>query len=111
MNIRQQAADQAVQQTTGFFGSKMATGMTVGGGGVTVIGGLTLNEFAIVFGMVVGLLGLCLQVYQTDQRGAAFCSEWCAAAIGFPTPAIYSPRTLGELARWLSTNPWQATSP
>lgn len=75
MNIRQQAADQAVQQTTGFLGSKMATGMTVGGGGVTVIGGLTLNEFAIVFGMVVGLLGLCLQVYQTLHKRSVYIAE------------------------------------
>ena len=37
----------------------------------------------------------------SDQPGAAFCSDWCAAAIGLPNPSIYSPRTLGELARWL----------
>lgn len=73
-----------------------------------------LAYFAATEGDEYGWIDLLLsQVFNTasDQRGAAFCSEWCAAAIGFPTPAIYSPRTLGELARWLSTNPWQATSP
>ena len=32
---------------------------------------------------------------------AAFCSEWCAAALGLPSPASYSPATLSELCRWL----------
>lgn len=35
-----------------------------------------------------------------DERGAAFCSEWCAAALGFPNPATYSPQTLGDLVAW-----------
>lgn len=35
-----------------------------------------------------------------DEEGAAFCSEWCAAAIRLPNPVTYSPRTLGELVRW-----------
>ena len=32
---------------------------------------------------------------------AAFCSEWCAAALGLPSPASYSPATLGSLCAWL----------
>lgn len=59
MDFKQQAADQAVQHTSTFVGSKLATGMTYGGGATAFIGGLTLNEFAIVFGMVIGLLVLC----------------------------------------------------
>lgn len=35
-----------------------------------------------------------------DEDGASFCSEWCAAAIGFPNPATYSPQTLGDIVRW-----------
>lgn len=34
-------------------------------------------------------------------KGAQFCSEWCAAAVGMPSPASYSPASLGELCGWL----------
>lgn len=36
-----------------------------------------------------------------DERGASFCSEWCAAALRLPNPASYSPRTLAELVAWI----------
>ena len=36
MDFKQQAADQAVQHTSTFVGSKLATGMTYGGGGGTL---------------------------------------------------------------------------
>ena len=32
-----------------------------------------------------------------DEEDAAFCSDWCAAALGIPNPTLYSPRTLNEL--------------
>lgn len=35
-----------------------------------------------------------------DEDGASFCSEWCAAALGLPNPATYSPQTLGDIVRW-----------
>lgn len=35
-----------------------------------------------------------------DEPGAAFCSEWVAAAIGLPNPTSYSPRTLAEVVLW-----------
>ena len=44
MDFKQQAADQAVQHTSTFVGSKLATGMTYGGGATAFIGGLTLND-------------------------------------------------------------------
>ena len=75
MEIHQQAADQAVQHTTTFVGSKVATGMTYGGGATAFIGGLALNEFAIVFGMVIGLLGFVLQVYQTVHKRKVYVAE------------------------------------
>lgn len=75
MDFKQQAADQAVQHTSTFVGSKLATGMTYGGGATAFIGGLTLNEFAIVFGMVIGLLGFCLQVYQTVHKRRVYVAE------------------------------------
>lgn len=50
MDIKQHATDQAVQHST-VVGSKLATGMTYGGGATAFIGGLTLNEFATIFGM------------------------------------------------------------
>ncbi len=75
MSLKQQAADQAVQHTSTFVGSKLATGMTYGGGATAFIGGLTLNEFAIVFGMVIGLLGFVLQVYQTVHKRRVYVAE------------------------------------
>lgn len=35
-----------------------------------------------------------------DEPKASFCSEWCAAALGIPTPQIYSPEALGRLIWW-----------
>lgn len=75
MDFKQQAADQAVQHTSTFVGSKLATGMTYGGGATAFIGGLTLNEIAIVFGMVIGLLGFVLQVYQTVHKRRVYVAE------------------------------------
>ena len=75
MDFKQQAADQAVQHTSTFVGSKLATGMTYGGGATAFIGGLTLNEFAIVFGMVIGLLGFGLQVHQTIHKRRVYVAE------------------------------------
>lgn len=50
------------------------------------------------------------QVFNRNRQveHAAFCSEWCAAALGLPSPASYSPRTIGELCRWRSE--WPALS-
>lgn len=75
MTLKQQATDQAVQHTTNFVGSKIATGMTYGGGATAFIGGMTLNEFAIVFGMVIGLLGFVLQIYQTVHKRRVYVAE------------------------------------
>lgn len=36
-----------------------------------------------------------------DEPGAAFCSEWCAAAIGIPNATSYNPGTLGDLVAWI----------
>lgn len=43
------------------------------------------------------------QVFNRNRQveHAAFCSEWCAAALGLPCPASYSPATLGAFAAWL----------
>ena len=75
MDIKQQVTDHAVQHTTSLVGSKAAVGMTYGGGATAFIGGLTLNEFAIVFGMVIGLLGFVLQVYQTLHKRQVVLAE------------------------------------
>lgn len=34
---------------------------------------------------------------------AAFCSEWCALALGLPAPSIYNPGTLGKVCAWRNT--------
>jgi hypothetical protein len=38
-----------------------------------------------------------------DDKGD-FCSEWCAAALGIPSPQQYSPDELGELVKWANSN-------
>lgn len=68
-------SNQAAQAASDAVMSKVATGMTVGGGGTAFIGGLTLNEFAMIFGMLVGLLGLCLQAYQTLHKRRVYVAE------------------------------------
>lgn len=70
-DVTQQAAQAASDTAL----AKIATSMSVGGGGTAFIGGLTLNEFAMVFGMVVGLLGLCLQAYQTLHKRRVYMAE------------------------------------
>lgn len=68
-------SNQAAQAASDAVMSKVATGMTVGGGGTAFVGGLTLNEFAMIFGMLVGLLGLCLQAYQTLHKRRVYIAE------------------------------------
>ena len=75
MTFKQQATEQVATHATTFAGDKLATGMTYGGGVTAFIGGLTLNEFAIVFGMVIGLLGFVLQVYQTVHKRRVYVAE------------------------------------
>lgn len=43
-----------------------------------------------------------------DDTDAAFCSEWCAAALGLPCPTSYSPATL--LCICLHLNAFKAKS-
>mgnify|MGYP003627973442 CR=1 FL=1 len=38
-------------------------------------------------------------------KGAQFCSEWCAAAIGMPNPSSYSPGSLGAVCGWVNKLP------
>lgn len=38
-----------------------------------------------------------------DLSKSAFCSEWCAAALGIPNPTLYSPKTLFELIHYLNS--------
>ena len=33
----------------------------------------------------------------------SFCSQWCAAALGVPDTAIYSPNSFGNLSRYINT--------
>lgn len=70
--------EHAAQVATDTGLAKVATGMTFGGGCTAFIGGLTLNEFAMVFGMVVGLVGLCLQAYQTLHKRRVYMAEYRA---------------------------------
>lgn len=37
-----------------------------------------------------------------DDSKADFCSEWCARALGLPSPNSYSPGTLADMAEFLN---------
>lgn len=45
-----------------------------------------------------------------NEEGAAFCSEWIAAALGLPNSTTYSPRTLVDVVCWILGGGWQSTS-
>jgi len=34
-------------------------------------------------------------------KGAEFCSEWCANAVGLPSASSYSPGSLGDICGWI----------
>lgn len=44
------------------------------------------------------------QVFNSNEtdEDSQFCSEWCAAALGLPNPASYSPATLAAMCLFLS---------
>lgn len=71
--------------------------------------GLIVAYFASTRGANYSWLDLIRsQIFNTadDEPGAAFCSEWCAAALGLPYPTTFSPRTLGSLVPALLSPPW-----
>ena len=51
---------------------------------------------------VLGLIKSQLLNRNYFIKGSQFCSEWCANALGLPSPSSYSPRTLGELADFIT---------
>ena len=62
-----------------------------------------IDHFAVTRGQRYSWLDLIRsQIFNgnADEDGASFCSEWCAAALGLPNPATYSPQTLSDLVRW-----------
>lgn len=53
-----------------------------------------------------GWLGLIVsQLFNLNRetKGAQFCSQWCAGALGLPSPASYSPHTLAELCEYMNS--------
>lgn len=50
----------------------------------------------------LGLIVSQLLNLNRETKGAQFCSQWCAAAVRLPSPASYSPHTLGELCRFMN---------
>lgn len=58
----------------------------------------------------LGLLGSQLVPLTIDNPRRMFCSEFCAAALGFPLAQRYSPALLGEVVRRIHsithTGPW-----
>jgi hypothetical protein len=41
--------------------------------------------------------------YGSNQSRSAFCSEWCADALGLPNAVTYSPKTLATLCIYLNS--------
>ena len=50
-----------------------------------------------------GLFGSQLLPVGLHSRRRWFCSEFCAAALGFPMPQRYSPAQLGEVVQHINT--------
>ncbi len=50
-----------------------------------------------------GLFGSQLLPVGLHSRRRWFCSEFCAAALGFPMPQRYSPAQLGEVVQLINT--------
>lgn len=46
----------------------IAQSMTYGGASTAVVSGLTLNQIGVIVGIVVGMCGLCLQVWYTVRK-------------------------------------------
>lgn len=70
MSETTQAATEAARHAVDATMAKVGTSMTMGGSGAAVVGGFTLNEMAIVFGMVVGAVGLAVQWYYRHKLTA-----------------------------------------
>jgi hypothetical protein len=47
---------------------------------------------------------LTAQVFNRNvaPSGVAFCSAWCADALGIPNPLIYAPGAVGELCKYMN---------
>ena len=68
--------------------------------------GRVLSYFQATDPQKYGWLGLVVsQLFNLNRetKGAQFCSQWCAAALGLPNPASYSPRTLAELCEHMNS--------
>jgi len=44
---------------------KVGPNVTVGGGGVAVVSGLTSHDWGVIIGVFLGVCGLALQIYRT----------------------------------------------
>lgn len=45
------------------------------------------------------LIGSQIFNARRQDSGRWFCSEWCAAALGIPSPELYSPGSLGDYCK------------
>ena len=83
MNSNQMASIQDVAQDIARDAviSKVATGASVGGGAYAFWGGYTLNEVAMIVGMVVAILGLLVQSCVQFHGWRARCREEKRAVI------------------------------
>jgi len=66
-----EAITHAAQATSDAAMAKFGLGVGVSGGSTMVISGLSMNEFGIVFGMIVGLIGVVIQWYYKHKQTSA----------------------------------------
>ena len=74
---------------------------------------MVLEYFERTKGQKYGWLDLIRsQIFNTasDKEGTSFCSEWCAKALGIPSPTIYSPKTLHALVLFLLENDFKEST-
>lgn len=58
----------AVSSAADTVASKIATGAQYGGGGVAFLGGLSANEIAAYGGLLIGFIGLLVNIYYKRQH-------------------------------------------
>lgn len=71
-----------------------------------------IQYFSVTDHHKYGWLGLITgQLFNLNrsEKDTQFCSQWCAAAVGLPNPASYSPATLGALCGFVDSKLHLAT--
>jgi len=66
------------QQTIDALGAKTGTTVAMTGGGGAIVAGVNLSDWGVIAGIVIGVLGLFMQLYfkwREDQRQVRYWRE------------------------------------